>query len=389
MAQAQLDKAKANVTQLLENDTRNGVEITRKRHKNFTILKYNKERCLPSEYFKVGYLRTMVIDRDLNQVVCVGPNKSIPLEEIQSYANGPLDYEEFVDGVMINVFWDTTNQKWQYATRSNIGADIRFYLQNDEGKTFRAMFDEALAEDNIVLDVLPKSWCYSFVLQHPSNRIVAPVEKPHAVLVEAHEISESIVTLYPHGSTESDKELRALVDEHSIPIPAHYSYTNPQEAREKHATRNTYFGEVGVIVKNYETGWRSKIRNPLYEEVKQLRGNYPKLQYLYLVLRGSGNVKRYLGYYKEHANEFEKYRKQLHNYTHNLYVNYVDCFINKKAHINTYPHQYKVSMTSLHTIYLEELMPKRKHIHKGVVVNYVNALPPQRLMYLLNYHYRK
>ena len=118
MAQAQLDKAKANVTQLLENDTRNGIEITRKRHKNFTILKYNKERCLPSEYFKVGYLRTMVIDRDLDKVVCVGPNKSIPLEEIQSYANGPLDYEEFVDGVMINVFWDTTNQKWQYASRS-------------------------------------------------------------------------------------------------------------------------------------------------------------------------------------------------------------------------------------------------------------------------------
>ena len=40
MAQAQLDKAKANVTQLLENDTRNGVEITRKRHKNFTKLKH-------------------------------------------------------------------------------------------------------------------------------------------------------------------------------------------------------------------------------------------------------------------------------------------------------------------------------------------------------------
>ena len=389
MAQAQLNKAKANVTELLEKSTHNSIEITRKKHKNFTIIKYDKSKCLPSQYYNVGFLRSMVIDRDLNKIVCVGPNKSIPLDEIDNYSNGPVHYEEFVDGVMINVFWDETKEKWEYATRSNIGAEIRFYLQNDEQKTFKTMFEEALSEDNINLDVLPKALCYSFVLQHPCNRIVAPVEKPHAVLVEAHEISDKIITIYPHGTTEADLELRSIIDEQSIPIPEKFEYKHHNEAKEKHASRNTDFSTVGIIIKNYETGWRSKIRNPVYEEVKHLRGNFPKLQFLYLVLRQSGSVSKYLGFFKEHADEFEKYRKQLHNFTHNLYLNYIDCFIKKKAHVNTYPHQYKVCMTALHTIYLDELMPKGNHIHKGVVINYINSLHPKRQMYLLNYNFRK
>ena len=158
------------------------------------------------------------------------------------------------------------------------------------------MFEEALSEDNINLDVLPKALCYSFVLQHPCNRIVAPVEKPHAVLVEAHEISDKIITIYPHGTTEADLELRSIIDEQSIPIPEKFEYKHHNEAKEKHASRNTDFSTVGIIIKNYETGWRSKIRNPVYEEVKHLRGNFPKLQFLYLVLRQSGSVSKYLGF---------------------------------------------------------------------------------------------
>ncbi len=231
--------------------------------------------------------------------------------------------------------------------------------------------------------------CYSFVLQHPLNRIVAPVEKPHVVLVEAHYITDTIVTVYPHGTNELDNALRSIMDEYAIPIPKLYSYQTRKEAVDNHATRNTDYSCVGVIMKNYSTGWRSKIRNPVYEDVKRLRGNIPKLQFLYLTLRHSGNVAKYLNYYKEHASEFDKYRRQLHDFTHNLYVNYVDCFIKKKAHINTYPHQYKVGMTSLHSKYLDELMPQGKHVHKGVVISYVNTLPPQQQMYLLNYHYRK
>tara|TARA_B110001469_G_C9648569_1_gene329552 strand:- start:7747 stop:8925 length:1179 start_codon:yes stop_codon:yes gene_type:complete len=391
MPQQYLTKAKYIVLDIITKDEVNNIAIQKKIHNKYTIIKYLKEKCLPSDYYKVGFMRSMIVNNDTNQIVCVGPNKSIPVEEIQQYTEdaSAIQFEEFVDGVMINVFWDEENNVWEYATRSNIGADIRFYLQNEPNLTFRKMFEEALDEDNINLDVLPKNYCYSFVLQHPRNRIVARVEKPHTVLVEAHSITDTVVTLYPHGKTKDDVALRNIIDNHSIPIPDKYDYKTMHAAREKHAARNTDFSCVGVIIKNYDTGWRSKIRNPVYEEVKKMRGNSPKRQFLYLTLRHSGNVGKYLRYYPEDSNDFQDYRKQVHNFTHNLYVNYVDCFINKKAHINTYPHQYRVCMTMLHKQYIDCLMPQGKHVHKGVVINFFNETPPQRQMYLLNYHFRK
>lgn len=391
MSQEYLTKARYTVLDILTKNEVNNIEILKKKHKNYTIVKYDKNKCLPSYYYSVGFLRTMIVNNDTQKIVCVGPNKSIPVEEIQQYSENAnsIHYEEFVDGVMINVFWDEANNVWEYATRSNIGADIRFYLQNNTNITFRKMFEEALAVDNIDLNVLPKNYCYSFVLQHPMNRIIAPVEKPHAVLVEAHSITDTVVTIYPHGKSIDDVALRKIINNHNIPIPEKYDYETVHEAKQQHATRNTDFSCVGVVLKNYDNGWRSKIRNPVYEDVKKMRGNSPKKQFLYLTLRHSGNVGKYLRYYPEDSADFDEYRKQVHSFTHNLYVNYVDCFINKKAHINTYPHQYKVCMAMLHTLYIDRLMPQGKHVHKGVVIDFFNETPPQRQMYLLNYHFRK
>ena len=59
---------------------------------------------------------------------------------------------------------------------------------------------------------------------------------------------------------------------------------------------NTSYHIQGVVIKT-DDGARYKFRNPNYEHVRHLRGNQPKLQYQYLVLRQSGKVKEYLQYY--------------------------------------------------------------------------------------------
>ena len=53
---------------------------------------------------------------------------------------------------------------------------------------------------------------------------------------------------------------------------------------------------VGAVVKC--NGVRTKIRNPTYENVRLLRGNQPKLQYRYLMLRSNQKVSEYLKYYQ-------------------------------------------------------------------------------------------
>ena len=120
-----------------------------------------------------------------------------------------------------------------------------------------------------------------------------------------------------------------------------------------------------------------------------MRGNHSKKQFLYLVLRQSGNMKKYLTHYKEDASLFEKYRDQMHTFTQNLFNNYINCFIKKKKHVNEYPYQYKIHMTNLHSIYLNELREDKKFITKQLVINYFNKVPPQKQMFTLNYQFRK
>ena len=86
---------------------------------------------------------------------------------------------------MINVFWDSNiglSGAWEISTRNTVGAESSFY-KSPNSKTFRTMFLEAAINNNLDLDSLNKNFCYSFVLQHPENRIVVPFKAPQLYLI--------------------------------------------------------------------------------------------------------------------------------------------------------------------------------------------------------------
>jgi hypothetical protein len=131
------------------------------------------------------------------------------------------------------------------------------------------------------------------------------------------------------------------------------------------------------------------MRNPSYEHVRKLRGNQPKLQYEYLSLRKTGNMKEFLKYYPEYKKEFNEYREQLHEYTTTLYYNYVSCYINKENPLNKFLPQFRTNMYNLHQTYINDLRPEKKHITYKVVVEYVNNLHQSQQMHFLNYNIKK
>jgi hypothetical protein len=65
--------------------------------------------------------------------------------------------------------------------------------------TFYDMILDALIQprntslnDNPWINELPKTHCYSFVLQHPENQIVIPIKSPKLWLVAVYEIQNSL-----------------------------------------------------------------------------------------------------------------------------------------------------------------------------------------------------
>jgi hypothetical protein len=298
--------------------------------------------------------------------------------------------EEYVEGTMINAFFDPTygvSGCWQIATRNTVGAEVTFYKWSN--KTFNQMFMEACIANNFNLQTLNPRFCYSFVLQHPNNRIVVPFKKPQLYLVAVYEIIQTSTYVSIVEQNLSEVRINGLWSLTGIRFPQIYEFSTYNELIEKFGSPNTPYDIMGIVIKNTNTGERTKIRNPIYEEVRQLKGNHPKLQYQYLCLRHSGKLSEYLHFYPEAKQEMSKFRDQVHMFTNTLHQNYISCYVKKEKPLRDFSDQYRTHMYTIHQHFINDLRPKKQCVTNTFVINYVNQLPPSLLMYCLNFHMRK
>jgi hypothetical protein len=326
--------------------------------------------------------------------VCFSPPKSIPTDEfIKKYPNktDAIVAQEFVEGTMINVFWDENiglSGGWEIATRNTVGATSGFY-KSTNSKTFRTMFLEAAQENNLYLNNLNPAYCFSFVLQHPENRIVVPFNKARIYLAAVYNIDNTEpnnIRVYSYNMDEMRMLNWMNAD---IKFPQTYNLDSYTELINQYASMNTSYDVLGFVLYNTQTGERSKIRNPVYEQVRALRGNQPKLQYQYLTLRKQNKVKDFLTYYPENKRNFSEYREQLHLFTNTLFMNYISCYIKKEKPLKQYSEQYRTHMFELHKLYITSLREKSLVVNNRTVIDYVNNLQTTLLMYCLNFHMRK
>jgi len=384
-----------------DNSPINATNYSTKSNEKYRIVRYNKTTLAKDHISKYGLFRSVIINA-VDRVVCFSPTKSFPADKFMEMypltndttTSSSIVAQEFVEGTMINVFFDPSvglTGCWQIATRSTVGANVTFF--KGATKTFNDMFMEACQANNLFINTLNPHFCYSFVLQHPENRIVVPFSKPQLYLVEVFQIIQSVdndsnsVKVYPQNM--SDVKQYGFWGLTSIRFPETYEFTNYSELIEKFASPNTPYNILGVVIRNSVTNERCKIRNPIYEEVRHLRGNQPKMQYQYLCLRQAGKIPEFLKFFPETKNELSGYRDQLHMFTNNLHSNYISCYVKKEKPLGEFPTQYKTHMFKIHEHYLTNLRESKGSINNTYVINYVNMLPPSLLMFCLNHSLRK
>jgi hypothetical protein len=331
-----------------------------------------------------------------------------PISDSDSNSNSNSDSkkniiaQEFVEGTMINVFYDPAATSWQIATRSTVGGNMSFFQgttsnansgangASSNAKTFNEMFQDACVTNQLNIHTLHPGFCYSFVLQHPCNRIVVPFSKPQLYLVEAYRIIHELdgsINVYPQDLPVIKQH--GLWSSTTIRFPETYEFSSYSELINKFASPNTPYNIMGVVIRNTLTNERCKIRNPIYEEVRQLRGNQAKLQYQYLTLRKDGKIPEFIKFYPETKPELSKFRDQIHMFTNTLHQNYVSCYVKKEKPLKEFPEQYRTHMFKLHEHYLAHLRETKDAVTNTVVINYVNNLAPSLLMFCLNHNFRK
>ena len=381
-----------------EQKTWDALKLLKSKYNNndteYTFLRYDKNYLTNDMTTKTGLFRSVIMHN--NKLLCYSPPKSLSTRLFFDSYLESSEYvmaEELVEGTMINLFRDTSRTKegeWEIATRSTVGGKCKFWKNTD--LTFRRMFLESCNDANLDLDVLDKNYCYSFVMQHPSNKIVLPIHKNKLYLVAAYElINNDSITGIRYVDFEVARKLKCF-DDTTIDIPKRIpkdTWSSWKELSNDYSSGNMPYNVLGIVFKNTLTGHRCKIRNPSYENIHRLRGNQSKLQYQYLSLRKEGKVRDYLKYFPECKDELNGFKTQIHLYTKTLYNNYVDCFIKHKKKLEDYPKKYKVHMYSLHKLYLDELREKKEYVGLPVVINYFNNLHPSQQMFTLNYENRR
>jgi len=373
----------------------NKIKCRTSNNATYSVIRYDKNYLAYDLIPTYGLCRSIIVNSQ-NKVVSFAPPKSIPSDTfIKNYneSTSGIVAEEFVEGTMINVFWDPEiglNGGWEIATRNTPGATSSFFKGSGSNKTFRQMFLEAAEKNNLVFNMLNPAYCYSFVLQHPDNRIVVSFKTTQLYLVAIYAIEHVDNNIYVN-SGEPRSLLKEIFETINVTVkfPEIYTFTSYSELIEKYGSMNTSYNIVGVVLHNRETGERAKIRNPVYEQVRNLRGNQPKLQYQYLTLRKEGKVSEFLKFYPENKKHFLGFRDQVHLFTNTLFDNYKACYIKKEKSLKEYSDQYRTHMFNIHQIFLTELRSENKFITSTIVQKYVNELPSSLLMYCLNFHMRK
>jgi len=335
------------------------------------MLNYNKEMLENNNFLK--NFRSVITDG--TNIICFSPPKALTVDELVKN-NEEYTIEEFVEGTMINVFH--YKGEWMCTTKGVIGAKCKFF--RDFTKTYRTLFLEAMTESKLEFSMLDETCCYSFVLQHPENRIVVPFGEMNLVLISKYKCEYCVVS-----KLEIEKEL--LNTTIKRPNTEFMFNGNIGDINNWFNSQDFNYKKMGIVINC--NGNRAKLWNNNYLHVKKLRGNNPKIQFQYYHLTKDKLIPEFLYYYPEYKIVFKDFKLDLFKYTEKLWRSYRSCYIYKQKPLKNFGKQYRTHMFRIHKLYISELKPENKYTDKKFIIDYVNKLSPAEIMYSINFAYRE
>jgi len=371
----------------------------------YSILNYGKVGLCYNDISNSLY-RSVILSCPEKKIVCYSPPKtkdiSMFLKDHPLLFDSPrLWVNEIVEGVMINLFYDSRIDRWEISTKSGVSGlysynkDKLSYKKVNYKETFLGLFLEALrASDKDTLNTLelvkhlPKNMCYSFVLQHPKNKICLDIKEPSVYLVAVYLLENpdnepSAVKLI---SPEHYKQWHIFQNSSSVicfPNQINKEKTVNDIICEEMSIQR-YVTNRGVMITDLKTGDMYEIQNIEYLKRFKRRNQHSDLLYKFLCILRMDKLKDYLSFYPLDKKAFRRFSLQFGELVSNVYSSYVMKYVVKKpTHIKTayFKHIYKLH----YDIYLPSLRrdKEKKKITMGLVRDYFMSYEPHVLIHFL------
>jgi len=306
-----------------------------------------------------GDFRSVIWNKVTNRPVSVSPGYGYRFSEAIAKGIGSFTTEEFVDGVMINQFY--ADGSWQLATRTQLGATGSFFGK----RSFATLFEETFASLGLTTDMLTPGVSYSWVLQHPEERVVVAPAYGIPVL--------KLVQVY--GSVGSEHaSLNAL-------RPETYKLATLEDVKDFVAAQGRRLGHQfkGVVLRT-EDGTRYKLRSTDYEAAHHLRGNQAKRAYTWLERWSTGFLPAYLRLYPEEQCDAEAVIEKFKGLVQEVHDLYQKVYRRKELRLGDAPQKFRKI--------LWEVNQQRKGAYFPLLRDFMNGLETKRKLWLVNYETR-
>lgn len=321
--------------------TDNKDRILCKKFNKYKLCNYNKYFINNENIDTLGLFRSTIFKND--DCVCISPRKSYELNYFIKH-NPDYTIEEFIEGIMINCFWD--DGIWHIAS----------YNLVDNSDT-KELFTKHFNKDN--WNKLNKQYNYSFVFQHPSFPII-----------NNKEVKIYLIDIFDPKKCCSVKSKTLSDVLENIFIPKQISLSL-DEAVKKYCFIDSDYTFKGLVLVNDNK--RTKIRNSAFEYYKYIHSNNSlSLIFEFCYMYKKKMLNSYILKYGKETSSMIK--KMYYNTTYNLYITYRNIYIKKIDSIDNYSNYKKNILLSLHKKYINELMPYKKYITKKYVIDYMNDL---------------
>jgi hypothetical protein len=321
-----------------------------------------------------------------NHLVCPGNNKmvefSVSADNQETIRNHPFFANENFnnikkyttnDGTMIRLFFH--NGIWKKATNRRVNADTASW---GPVRSFGYLFDECAEYYSLDYSKLDTECSYSFVMNHPMNRIIEP--------------SMSFPILY-HVDTVHVKSGNHLETNIGIQQTFNLTYTNLDEMFKYLLNPDIPWMVQGFLLINSRNE-RLKLENPQYTHVHNLKGNiitetaswkmkenvHSYSFRLFQIIQESTNESEFLYYFPEHVQQVINIKENINSLSVAVWETYKQRYIFKNKE---YPQDPKLQtfLNFLHYQYHTNHLP----ITFDKCMDAVKGCPTSKLMHTLGF----
>ena len=382
--------------------------------------------------------RSLVIDAKTLRIISMGVPKSYNLDDYKDEypvisEESDFKVQEYPDGTMIVFCPELTNYDSSIMDHVNtesdtlteneerVVKDIKISTRrklgtgyfNNSNKSFADMFKENFElsgfDMNCLVDNYSKDYCFVFNVQHQDHRMITPGVSQNTLIkvykTKSREISQKQFSLVISslGQDTFDRELKTYFTDIVVEVPLE-DFRKETNMDKLHYLQQVYLTDmswdgIDTYVKSLDCynqgiclvspdGKRTKMRNPKYTVLRELKGHAP----IFLEEKNRLNIfklfwrlRQNKGQIAEFCKHFDKggmymvifndFRNTIHQFTDTVFKTYHALNVERKIQRDEVPWHIWPLLCDLHKKYREEKIK----IYPHVVFTYINTMPILRV----------